>query len=130
MKKLLSFILLCLLLTACGTGREYIRVPVEVEKVRTDTVTKTLTKRDSIYIYDKEYVAIIGDTVYKELWHTKYKYIERTDTFIETKVDSIPYEVQVDKIIKQTPKWREVTSNLFIGAMAIFLVWFFIRKKF
>ena len=92
-------------------------------------------QRDRIYLSDSIYVSVFvrDDTVYKtvERWHTKY--IERMihDTLYQSKMDSIPYPVEV---IKEVPAkltwWQQTRLHLFniIGIALAVIVVFYIGK--
>ena len=95
MKHLLTIILLVITisLTGCKT-KEYIEVPVEVEKVKIEYVHKL----DSIYLHDSVavYITQKGDTVYVEKYKYKIREVFRTDTI--HKIDSIPKIVTINKV--------------------------------
>lgn len=75
---------------SCAPVKEYIEVPVET--VKTEYIYNT--KIDSVHVRDSIDRWISGDTVFIYKEHTKFKYLNNTDTVI--KVDSIP------KIINKT----------------------------
>ena len=87
-------VLIALAACSCSTIR-YVEVPTV--KVVHDTITESVTLRDSIHVVDHIYTQ--GDSVYRDRWH----YIERrsTDTvFIAREVPvevAKPYEVVVEK---------------------------------
>lgn len=91
MKKLILIILAILMLSSCKTTTKIVEVPVE-------TIKKEYihdTKIDSVYIRDSIDRWQKGDTIYIAKWHTKYKYINKTDTIYKT--DSIPKIITVTK---------------------------------
>lgn len=100
MNKVSLLIGLLLLLVSCRTQREIEIREVPVETVRTEYVYNTrvdsITVRDSIDRYMK------GDTlvIYKE--HTKFKFINRTDTVVKTE--------EIPKIIKHETT-KEIPVN-------------------
>ena len=97
---------------------QYVEVPV----VKIDTVYQSKTQHDSIWMHDSIYVHeyIKGDTVFMERikWHTKYIEKLRTDTMIETKIDSVavPYPVEV-KVEKQLNWWQRL--RLWLGNIVL-----------
>ncbi len=94
MKKLLLVIPLLALLVACSAKKQIVEVPVPVETVRTEYIHDT--KIDSVFVRDSVDRWMKGDTffIYKE--HTKYKYLNKTDTIV--KIDSIPKVIKVETL--------------------------------
>ena len=124
---LLLLALFCLL-SGCTTTR-YVEVP---GPSHTDTVRITKHTRDSIYLSDSIYVNdfIRDDTVYKTIERWRTKYIERTthDTLYQSKVDSIPYPVEVIKEVPAELSWWQQLKMKVGGAAIIlcllaFLIW-------
>ena len=126
----IAALLICALFGSCTTTK-YVTVP----EYHTDTVRIVQHQRDSIYLSDSIYVSdfVRDDTVYKtvERWHTKY--IERMihDTLYQSKMDSIPYPVEV---IKEVPAkltwWQQTRLHLFniIGIALVVIVVFYVGK--
>ena len=126
----IAALLICALFGSCTTTK-YVTVP----EYHTDTVRIVQHQRDSIYLSDSIYVSdfVRDDTVYKtvERWHTKY--IERMihDTLYQSKMDSIPYPVEV---IKEVPAkltwWQQTRLHLFniIGIALVVIVVFYVCK--
>lgn len=117
---------LCALLGSCTTTK-YIQVPV----VHNDTTIVTKHQRDSIWMHDSIMVSEKGDTVRIEKWHTKYIEKQVHDTLYQSKVDSVPYPVEV---IKEVPAkltwWQQTRLHLFniIGIALAVIVVFYIGK--
>lgn len=126
----IAALLICALFGSCTTTK-YVTVP----EYHTDTVRIVQHQRDSIYLSNSIYVSdfVRDDTVYKtvERWHTKY--IERMihDTLYQSKMDSIPYPVEV---IKEVPAkltwWQQTRLHLFniIGIALVVIVVFYVGK--
>ena len=126
----IAALLICALFGSCTTTK-YVTMP----EYHTDTVRIVQHQRDSIYLSDSIYVSdfVRDDTVYKtvERWHTKY--IERMihDTLYQSKMDSIPYPVEV---IKEVPAkltwWQQTRLHLFniIGIALVVIVVFYVGK--
>lgn len=112
-------IVLSFIFGSCRTERV-----ITIETVRTDTLTRFVNTRDSIYLHDSIYheVTVHGDTIFvtKDRWHTQYRDRWLHDSIYISHVDSVPvpYEVKV-------PVPRELTrSQLFFiraGHVAIIL---------
>jgi len=68
-----------------------------VYQVKTDTVVKTIEKRDSIVVRDSIYVRQKNDTtyIYKEKWRTKL--VASHDTVYKVKVDTV-YKTHTDTV--------------------------------
>ena len=105
-------LLICALFGSCTTTK-YVPVP----EYHTDTMCIVQHQRDSIYLSDSIYISdfVRSDTVYKTIERWRTKYIERLshDTLYQSKVDSIPYPVEVIKEVpaKLTP-WQQTRLHL------------------
>lgn len=106
MKSLLYIILLTLAI--CITSCRSIRY-VPVETVRTEYKTRDSIRFDSIYEHDSIFLFLKGDTVYKEKYRYKYRYltINKTDTIIMTDSVQVPYPVE-----KQLSRWQQMKIEL------------------
>lgn len=93
MKRIIFLILLaCLALVGCKKI-EYVSVP-QVQ-IRDSIVTKT--QHDSIYIKVTEKQK--NDTIYRD--SIVYNYVFRNDTIRINRTDSIPYPVEVEKLVEK-----------------------------
>lgn len=92
MKNLVYVIVLLIALTACKPVKQIVEVPVET--VRTEYIHNT--KVDSVFVKDSVDRWMKGDTVFIYKEHTKYKYLNLTDTVVRT--DTIPKIVKVETI--------------------------------
>jgi len=94
MKKILYILLLA---SVCMSCRSIKYIPVET--VKHDSVYINRIKYDSIYHLDSIFMSVKGDTVYT--YKYKYQYRDKLirDTVNVTKVDSIPYPVEVQKVV-------------------------------
>nr|DAG03101.1 MAG TPA: hypothetical protein [Siphoviridae sp. cttma3]DAI04099.1 MAG TPA: hypothetical protein [Caudoviricetes sp.] len=106
MKSLLYIILLTLAI--CITSCRSIRY-VPVETVRTEYKTRDSIRFDSIYEHDSIFLFLKGDTVYKEKYRYKYRYltINKTDTVMMTDSVQVPYPVE-----KQLSRWQQMKIEL------------------
>lgn len=108
--------------------KEYVEVPVEVEKVKIEYVHKL----DSIYLHDSvaTYIMQRGDTVFVDRYKYKIKEVYRTDTI--HKIDSIPKVVQVKvKEVVEVNKLNFIQKILvWIGGVGILLILGFLICKF
>lgn len=106
MKNLLYIILL--MLAICLTSCRSIKY-VPVETVKTEYKTRDSIRFDSIYEHDSIFLFIKGDTVYKEKYRYKYRYltINKTDTVMLTDSVQIPYPVE-----KQLTRWQQMKIEL------------------
>lgn len=106
MKSLLYIILLTLaiFITSCRSIRY-----VPVETVRTEYKTRDSIRIDSIYQQDSIFLFLKGDTVYKEKYRYKYRYltINKTDTVMMTDSVQVPYPVE-----KQLSRWQQMKIEL------------------
>jgi len=116
----LGVIILILLLLCSCTTTKYVPVP----EYHTDTLRITNHTRDSIYLSDSIYINdfVRDDTVYKtiERWRTKYIERKTLDTLYQSKVDSIPYPVEVIKEVPAELSWWQ-RLKMKVGGAAIIL---------
>ena len=119
--------LLCLLMESCTTTK-YVPMP----EYHNDTVRVTQYQRDSIYMHDSILVRQQGDTVTIDRWHTQYHDRWRTDTIYKSRVDSVPYKVEVIKEVPAKLSWWERLrlniSNVLLGVIALMIILFLIRR--
>lgn len=92
MRKLLAVIVIFILLMCSCSTTKLVEVPVE--KVRTEYIHDT--KIDSVFVKDSVDRWLKGDTLYIYKEHTKFKYINKTDTVCKT--DTITKVVKVDVV--------------------------------
>lgn len=106
MKNLLYIILLTLAI--CLTSCRSIKY-IPVETVKTEYKTRDSIRFDSIYEHDSIFLFVKGDTVYKEKYRYKYRYltINKTDTVMLTDSVQIPYPVE-----KQLTRWQQMKIEL------------------
>lgn len=116
MRNLLYIILLtiAICLTSCRSIKS-----VPVETVKTEYKTRDSIRFDSIYEHDSIFLIVKGDTVYKEKYRYKYRYltINKTDTVMMTDSVQIPYPVE-----KQLTRWQQMKIELggwAVGVIAI-----------
>ena len=125
---ILSLLLSSLFLLQSCKVKEYIEVPVEVEKVKIEYVHKL----DSVYLHDSisTYIVQKGDTIFVDRYKYKIKEVYRTDTIHQ--VDSIPKIVQVKTTeIKEVNKlytWQK--SLMWIGGVGLLVLLGFVINKF
>lgn len=116
MKSLLYTILLTLAI--CITSCRSIRY-VPVETVKTEYKTRDSIRFDSIYEHDSIFLFVKGDTVYKEKYRYKYRYltINKTDTVMLTDSVQIPYPVE-----KHLTRWQRMKIELGGWAFGIAII--------
>lgn len=118
--------------------------------VRTDTLTRTDIRHDSIVVRDSVYVREKGDSVYvyKEKWRTKVDvrhdtvYRSKTDTVVRTKTDTVTIYRFVERKdstghisqssrekVKErvTISWLKVLGALSL-CLAVFGIWYKLNK--
>lgn len=128
MKNLLYIILL--MLAICLTSCRSVKY-VPVETVKTEYKTRDSIRFDSIYEHDSIFLFVKGDTVYKEKYRYKYRYltINKTDTVMLTDSVQIPYPVE-----KQLTRWQQMKIELggwafgLIVVMALIIVGWLVYK--
>lgn len=120
MKNLLYIILLMLAicLTSCRSIKH-----VPVDTVKTEYKTRDSIRFDSIYEHDSIFLFVKGDTVYKEKYRYKYRYltINKTDTVMLTDSVQIPYPVE-----KQLTRWQQMKIELGGWAVGVIVILFIV----
>lgn len=116
MKQLIYFTILltsAICFVSCRT--QYI----PVETVRTEYKTRDSIRFDSIYEHDSIFLFVNGDTVYKEKYRYKYRYltINKTDTVMLTDSVQIPYPVE-----KQLTRWQQMKIELGGWAVGVIVI--------
>ena len=121
-----TVLLLCWAFFGCKTQL------VTVPEIHTEYVHDTLHTRDSIHIYTSVYIK--GDTVY----HDSIVYVDRwRDKTVETiQRDSIPYPVEVEKIVTVRSGYDRFCSWAFwiiVALVLLYVAWwafktFYLRK--
>lgn len=124
LKLFICILSICTLLTSCKV-KEYIEVPVEVEKIKTEYVHQL----DSIYLHDSisTYIIQKGDTVFIDRYKYKIKEVFRTDTVHQT--DTIPKIVTLTKTVEvnKLRQWQIVLMWL-VGVGVLGLILFILYK--
>ena len=92
---------------------------VPVETVKTEYKTRDSIRFDSIYEHDSIFLFVKGDTVYKEKYRYKYRYltINKTDTVMLTDSVQIPYPVE-----KQLTRWQQMKIELGSWAVGVIII--------
>lgn len=125
MRKLLFIIPILILLASCAAQKQIIEVPVET--VKTEYIHDT--KIDSVYVRDSIDRWREGDTVFIYKEHTKYKYLNKTDTIV--RVNSIPKIIKVETVKEVEVnhiKWYQKTLMWIGGIMSLILTGYIIYK--
>lgn len=125
MRKLLFIIPILILLASCAAQKQIIEVPGET--VKTEYIYDT--KIDSVYVRDSIDRWREGDTVFIYKEHTKYKYLNKTDTIV--RVDSIPKIIKVETVKEVEVnhiKWYQKTLMWIGGIMSLILTGYIIYK--
>lgn len=118
----LIFIFLILSLSSCRSVRY-----VPAETVKTEYRTRDSVRLDSVYERDSIFLFVKGDTVYKEKYRYKYRYltINMTDTVMITDSVRVPFPVE-----KRLTRWQRVKIELggwAVGVIAILSIVLIIR---
>lgn len=125
MRKLLYIIPVLIFLISCSPQKQIVEVPVEI--VKTEYVYNTIV--DSVYERDSVDRWIKGDTVFIYKEHTKYKYLNSTDTVI--KIDSIPKIVKIETVKEVEVnhiRWYQKALMWIGGITSIILISYIIYK--
>ena len=118
MKRLLYILTIFLMSGICFTSCRNIKY-VPVETVKTEYKTRDSIRYDSIYEHDSIFLFVKGDTVYKEKYRYKYRYltINKTDTVMLTDSVQIPYPVE-----KQLTRWQQMKIELGGWAVGVIII--------
>ena len=118
MKRVVFFILFaCLCLVGCKKI-EYVYVPKVHTLTRDSIVTKT--QHDSIYIKVTEKQK--NDTIYRD--SIVYNFVFRNDTIKVNRTDSIPYPVEVEKLVEKKLNGYQRTMITFGWTLILLIVGF------
>ncbi len=118
MKKVILMIISLIFLISCTT-QKIVEVPIET--IKTQYIHDT--QIDSIYIRDSIDRWRNGDTIFIYKEHTKYKYLNKTDTVIRT--DTIPKIVKsevVKEVIVNHIKWYQKVLMWVGGIVSLVLL--------
>ena len=122
---ILALVMLAVVLCGCKTKyiteTEYKEVPV----VMHDTVAKNIWRIDTTIVKDSVYLAVKGDTIYKERYNTKWRIKMAHDTI--NKVVEKPVEVLRTSIKTETKEvnriyWWQKVLMIIGGASLIYLI--------
>lgn len=117
-------ILIIAFVMCCCTTTRYIEVPVET--IRTEYINNT--KFDSVFIRDSVDRWIQGDTLYIYKEHTKFKYINKTDTICKT--DTITKTIKVDVVRNVEVNHIHWYQKILMGVGIISLIIIVLKLKF
>lgn len=125
MKKLLLIIPILIFLISCSAHKQIIEVPVETigyEYIH-DTRIDSVYERDSIDRWRE------GDTVFIYKEHTKYKYLNKTDTICKTDTITKVVPVEVKEVVEVNHiKWYQ-KALMWAGGIAVLLLGGFVIYK-
>lgn len=77
-------------------------------------------------MHDSIYLAMKGDTVLLEKWHTKYVDKLRIDTLIKRDSIPVPYDVVMEKVRNELNWWQKIIQAigyLALGAVVGFIIY-------
>lgn len=126
-----SGILLLLATALFPSCRKEIYVPVESERIVTDTVHRINIRMDSIIMRDSVVIRTAGDTIVKESWRIREKVKLVNDTVYQSKTDSVvkPVIVPVEKkVIERKFKWLSAEA-LAMAAAILLLVCLLLKRR-
>lgn len=116
---IIAMIAMCVIALTAGCKEvEYVTVP----EYHTDTLRETRNIRDSIYLHDSIHVKELGDTVWIERWHTSYRDRLKTDTVYHSRVDSVPFPVEIEKEVAAPLTWWQKTQMYAGDALLVILM--------
>lgn len=117
MKKIMM-IMVALLLAGCGSTKY-----VTVDEQHTDTLRQVTVRYDSVMVHDSIHITEKGDTVKIERWHTQWRDRWHTDTIYQSRRDSVPYPVEVEKEVPAELTWWQQTrlhlANILLWLLGI-----------
>lgn len=125
--KIISFLfgtLVIFSIYGCKT-RQYIEVPVEVEKIKTEYIHTI----DSIYLHDSVFTSILqkNDTVYINKYKYQTREVFKSDTVHV--VDSIPKIVTLTKTVEVNKVSTLQKILIYIGIIGLLTLLIFIIRK-
>lgn len=125
MKNLIIIIaIFILIMCSCSTTK---LVEVPIERVRTEYIHGT--KIDNVFVKDSVDRQLKGDTVFIYKEHTKFKYLNKTDTIV--RVDTVPKIVKIETVKEVEVnhiKWYQKTLMWIGGVISLILTGYIIYK--
>ena len=118
--------IIALLLCVGCTTTKY----VPIESVHTEYRDRVNVQRDSIYLHDSIYVESKGDTIKIERWRDRWRDRIVRDTINVQRTDNIQNIVEVEKPLTMVQKAKIAIGNIAIVAAFVFLLVFFVRRRF
>lgn len=105
-------------LTSCRSVK-YVSVPEYHTEYKTRT--DSILKRDSVWIHDSVSVWMKNDTVFKDRWHTEWRYHNidkiRQDTIMKTDSVRVPYPIE-----KRLSKWQQIKVDYFVPLVCLCVI--------
>lgn len=105
-------------LTSCRSVK-YVSVPEYHTEYKTRT--DSILKRDSVWIHDSVSVWMKNDTVFKDRWHTEWRYhnIDKIcqDTIMKTDSVRVPYPIE-----KRLSKWQQIKVDYFVPLVCLCVI--------
>lgn len=125
---LLSLVVVLLSFCACRTAGSIASYDWP-ERTITDTVQVYHDRVDSVFIHDSIQIAFKGDTIIKEKFHikTQIRYVQHDSIHIKT--DSIPYPVEVEKVVYRTPSHMKIFAYIGITMIISFVILVIIKLR-
>lgn len=102
---LLFVTIMAIIVIICSSCAQIREIPTEKITYRDRVVEKI--KIDSIYQYDSIYLERISDTIYMNRYKYMYKYKMLRDTAYISKIDSIPYTIEVVKEVNKLNSFQK-----------------------
>ena len=119
-------VLLSVIMCGCKSTKT-----VTMERVRVDSVYITKEQRDSIYMHDsiyvREYARAESAFIEIQKLHTVYRDRTRTDTILQTRIDSIPVPYEVVKEVAKPLRWWQKTL-MYLGVISIIGLIIYIKR--
>ncbi len=99
-----------------GACTKRIYIPVETFKVVRDSALRVVASVDTLMLRDSVSERVVGDTVVKEAWHTRYVARQRRDTVVRVLHDTVSVETPV--VITETSSSSKSRGGIWT-AMAV-----------
>lgn len=121
MRKFIALIALLILLLASACSRT-IYIPTEHLEVRTDTLRLSSVSSDTVYLHDKVFVAMKGDTVFIRKNHYRTKISVIHDTVYRTRNDTVRISESSKALAKAVASQASKDKSIALPVVSILLI--------
>lgn len=124
MRKMILLFIAALLLAGCSSPK-YLPSPI-LRQI--DSVYKAHNVKDVIYVRDSIYIKEKGDTVYEYRDRWRERLVEKVDTVISEKTDTLYVEIPIEKQLTKLQQIKMDFADISMALCALLLVVLIVKK--